>query len=270
MSVPGAWIVIGVSSILAVAISCINVVSEFLIPSITQISTAMSDSSTAAVLSSLQPNAWLLIAVISSLALGVLYSSKRVRLKKNPFMAAACIFAVRAIIVQICFYYHTIGALSHNIFKTISFSSLGMAGSSYLETFVKGICKAPGTLLICIGFMSIFSVVIALAKDLPDVKGDQESGIKTACIRVGIPKVFSIVLVLLTCMYVGSGILACSGLTTTRYRAFVVAAAHLFATVSLWREYNLVMFSAKETITRFYMFLWKLFYFEYLLFPFMY
>jgi 4-hydroxybenzoate polyprenyltransferase len=41
-------------------------------------------------------------------------------------------------------------------------------------------------LLFASGFMSIFSVVIAFFKDIPDVKGDKRSAIQTLPVRLGV------------------------------------------------------------------------------------
>ncbi len=41
-------------------------------------------------------------------------------------------------------------------------------------------------LLFASGFMSIFSVVIAFFKDIPDVKGDRRSSIQTLSVRLGV------------------------------------------------------------------------------------
>ena len=61
-------------------------------------------------LSSISHCMWLRIAVLGSLGLGWLYSSPLVRLKRSPVLAALSILVVRAIIVQLCFYQHIIGA----------------------------------------------------------------------------------------------------------------------------------------------------------------
>ena len=41
-------------------------------------------------------------------------------------------------------------------------------------------------LLFASAFMSIFSVVIAFFKDIPDVKGDKSSSIQTLSVRLGV------------------------------------------------------------------------------------
>ena len=74
------------------------------------------------------------------------------RWKKFPWLAAGCILSVRAVFVQLGFYYH----IRH---------ALGTAQ----------IALNP-SLVFTMGFMLVFSVVIALFKDIPDVKGDQEAG----------------------------------------------------------------------------------------------
>jgi homogentisate phytyltransferase/homogentisate geranylgeranyltransferase len=102
----------------------------------------------------LSGSAPLLWTLTLSLVLGILYSMDLpfMRWKKFPWLAAGCILSVRAVFVQLGFYYH----IRH---------ALGTAQ----------IALNP-SLVFTMGFMLAFSIVIALFKDIPDVKGDQEAG----------------------------------------------------------------------------------------------
>ncbi|KAH7421414.1 hypothetical protein KP509_13G056000 [Ceratopteris richardii] len=107
-----------------------------------------------------QPLLW---ALLISFALGTAYSIKLpfLRWKRSAFAAATCILAVRAIIVQLCFYMH-------------------------MQSFVFGralIMTRP--LIFATGFMCFFSVVIALFKDIPDLEGDRFFGIQSYTVRLG-------------------------------------------------------------------------------------
>jgi hypothetical protein len=93
--------------------------------------------------------------------LGVLYSADLpwLRWKRHPFLAATCILAVRAIMVQLGFYSHMRVAV------------LG------------GTLAATPVLQFTVAFMTVSSIVIALFKDVPDIKGDRMVGFKTFSVR---------------------------------------------------------------------------------------
>ncbi|KAI3803142.1 hypothetical protein L1987_31291 [Smallanthus sonchifolius] len=95
------------------------------------------------------------------------------RWKRFALVAAMCILAVRAIIVQIAFYLH-------------------------IQTFVYGrLAVFPKPVIFATGFMSFFSVVIALFKDIPDIVGDKIFGIQSFTVRLGQKRVFWICILLL-------------------------------------------------------------------------
>jgi 4-hydroxybenzoate polyprenyltransferase len=110
------------------------------------------------------------VGVQRSLALGVVYSTDLpfLRWKRYPFMAATCIFLVRAVAVQLGFYLHMRCAV------------LGLP-----LTWTQ-------PLLFGTAFMSLCSVVIALFKDIPDVAGDRIANVRTLSVRLGVPAVFNI------------------------------------------------------------------------------
>ncbi|CAN1229215.1 Homogentisate phytyltransferase 1, chloroplastic [Linum grandiflorum] len=150
-------------------------------------------------------------ALFISFVLGTAYSINLplLRWKRFAFVAALCILAVRAVIVQICFYLHM---QMHVFGRSALFSR---------------------PLIFATAFMSFFSVVIALFKDIPDMEGDKIFGIKSFTVQLGQKRV------------VGHTILA-----------FV-----------LWNRAKSVDLTSKAAITSCYMFVWKLFYAEYLLIP---
>ncbi|MBA0874331.1 hypothetical protein Goshw_015281, partial [Gossypium schwendimanii] len=88
------------------------------------------------------------------------------RWKRFALVAAMCILAVRAVIVQLAFYLHI---------QTHVFSR-------------PAVISKP--LIFATAFMSFFSVVIALFKDIPDIEGDKIFGIKSYTVRLGQEKVF--------------------------------------------------------------------------------
>ena len=117
------------------------------------------------------------------------------------------------------------------------------------------------------GFVTLFAVVIAITKDLPDVEGDRQYGIDTFATRLGVRNI----------SFLGSGLLltnyaAAVGLALympTAFNTAVMAPAH--AVLGLMLAYQtLKLDSAKYTapaIAAFYQFIWNLFYAEYFILP---
>ena len=54
------------------------------------------------------------------------------------------------------------------------------------------------------GFMLMFSIVIALFKDIPDVSGDSGAGLRTLSVRLGQQRVFWVCIGLLEAAYAGA------------------------------------------------------------------
>jgi homogentisate phytyltransferase/homogentisate geranylgeranyltransferase len=198
------------------------------------------------------PLVWTLAA---SLILGVLYSADLplMRWKRSPLLAAGCILAVRAVIVQVGFFAHMHAA----------------AGAAEL------VVGRP--LLFITGFMLLFSVVIALFKDIPDVRGDRQAGLRTLSVRFGEARVFWACVGLLLSLYAAGVVF---GLTAPppppgapAWQGWVskgvVAAGHAALGGALLARARRVDTSKHGDITGFYMFVWALLYSEYLLVPFM-
>ncbi|KAK9274853.1 hypothetical protein L1049_022107 [Liquidambar formosana] len=107
-------------------------------------------------------------ALFISFILGTAYSINLplLRWKRFALIAAMCILAVRAVIVQLAFFLH-------------------------MQTHVYGrpaVFSRP--LIFATAFMSFFSVVIALFKDIPDIEGDKIFGIRSFTVRLGQKRVF--------------------------------------------------------------------------------
>lgn len=99
----------------------------------------------------------LLWTLVLSGLLGTAYSLPPIRLKQYPFAAAMCIMAVRGAIVQLGFYAHTRAAIQ---------AASGCDAS-----------PLPWPLLMTCVFITVFSVAIALLKDVPDIEGDRKHSI---------------------------------------------------------------------------------------------
>ncbi|PPD88563.1 hypothetical protein GOBAR_DD14490 [Gossypium barbadense] len=160
-------------------------------------------------------------ALFVSFVLGTAYSINLplLRWKRFALVAAMCILAVRAVIVQLAFYLHIqpkhilarIGS-TKSVTKTIfnaQLINIVKWVKSIVPDFEKGtkcnsahstmasmthVFSRPAViskpLIFATAFMSFFSVVIALFKDIPDIEGDKIFGIKSYTVRLGQEKVF--------------------------------------------------------------------------------
>lgn len=185
----------------------------------------------------------LLLALFISFILGTAYSINIpfLRWKRYAVVAAMCIVAVRAVIVQIAFYLH-------------------------VQTHVYGRPAIfPKPVIFATGFMSFFSVVIALFKDIPDIVGDQIYGIRSFTVRLGQKRVFWICIALLQMAYATAIIVGAS--SSTPWSKLITVLGHMMLSSILWIRAKSVNLDSKVAITTFYMFIWKLFYAEYLLIP---
>ena len=185
----------------------------------------------------------LLCTLGGSLLLGLAYSTDLplLRWKRHPVAAAACILAVRAVLVQLGFFSHMQAAL----------------GAAALQ-------PTPA-LLFAVGFMLIFSIVIALFKDIPDVSGDSQAGVRTLSVRLGQARVFWLCIGLLEVAYVGAVGVALS--SQFAWRRVAAAAAHVVVGLLVaWRAQQTDLTDSKS-IYACYMDVWKAFYAEYLLLP---
>ncbi|MCD9639886.1 hypoxanthine-guanine phosphoribosyltransferase [Datura stramonium] len=172
-------------------------------------------------------------ALFISFVLGTAYSVNLplMRWKRFAVVAALCIFAVRAVIVQIAFYLH-------------------------IQTYVlrrPAVLSRP--LIFATAFMSFFSVVIALFKDIPDIVGDKIFGIQSFTVRLGQERVFWICIALLEMAYLVAIVV---GATSSNIwsKCFTVL-GHAALALLLWTRAKSVDFSRKAAITSFYMFIWK-------------
>lgn len=180
---------------------------------------------------------FLLITVIASLIIGTAYSVPPIRLKRFHFWAAACIFTVRGVIV--------------NLFLFLHFNSILNASSGI-----------PLKVWILTAFIFGLSLVIAWFKDMPDVDGDRKYQIMTLSIKFGPATVFKIGLTLMTILYVALIITGTIGVNGVNGTALIIS--HLLLLGIMWAIGIKVDTSKKAAITRYYLFVWVLFYSEYI------
>ncbi len=179
---------------------------------------------------------YLLGMVVISLAIGTAYSLPPIRLKRFPFWAALCIFTVRGAVVNLGLYLHFTNSLI-----------------------------IPITVWALTLFVIVFTVAIAIFKDIPDLEGDFQYQISTFTIALGQERVFNLARWIITVCYIGMAIAAfflLPGVNTI----FLVS-THLGLLFLLWWRSFQVDLLDKVAIASFYQFIWKLFFLEYLLFP---
>ncbi|XP_019232226.1 PREDICTED: homogentisate geranylgeranyltransferase-like isoform X2 [Nicotiana attenuata] len=185
----------------------------------------------------------LLAALIVSFFLGSAYSIELplLRWKRNAALAAICIMVVRAIVVQFAFFAHIQYVLLRPMLYTRS-------------------------LVFAVTFMCIFTSVIALFKDIPDVDGDRDFGIQSFSVRLGQERVFWLCISMLVAAY---GVAMVIGATTSSlFSRLVTVLGHFLLACFLLFQAQSVDISSQVSVTSFYMLIWKLFYAEYLLIPF--
>ncbi|NP_001291355.1 probable homogentisate phytyltransferase 1, chloroplastic [Elaeis guineensis] len=182
-------------------------------------------------------------ALFISFILGTAYSINIpfLRWKRFAVVAALCILAVRAVIVQLAFFLH-------------------------MQTFVfRRPANFSRPLIFATAFMSFFSVVIALFKDIPDIDGDRIFGIQSFSVRLGQRRVFWICVSLLEMAY--SVAMVIGATSSCIWSKLVTVLGHAVLASVLWNRARSLDLMSKAAITSFYMFVWKLFYAEYLLIP---
>ncbi|MBD2080654.1 homogentisate phytyltransferase [Leptolyngbya sp. FACHB-17] len=180
-------------------------------------------------------SSYLLGMVGLSLAIGTLYSLPPVRLKRFPFWASLCIFTVRGAIVNLGLFLH----------------------------FNQGF-PIPAKVWALTAFILVFTFAIAIFKDMPDTEGDRQYNIRTLTLKLGQRPVFNLARAVLTGCYLS--IIALAFFLPGVNAPFLVI-SHLIALCLIWFRSYKIDLQNKAEVTRFYQFIWKLFFLEYLLFP---
>lgn len=183
---------------------------------------------------------WLLVTVAISLAIGTAYSFPPVRLKRFPLLAALCIFTVRGIIVNLGLFLHFNETLSRS------------------ETI-------PASIVVLTLFILVFTIAIAIFKDVPDMDGDRQYDIVTFSLIVGKTAIFQMSRGIVSCCYLGMIGTAIAGLDGVN--PWLLGLGHCILLALLWWRSQRVNLEDKSAIASFYQFIWKLFFLEYFLFP---
>jgi homogentisate phytyltransferase/homogentisate geranylgeranyltransferase len=189
---------------------------------------------------------WLLGLVALSLAIGTAYSLPPIRLKRFPFWASFCILAVRGAVVNLGLFLHFSDQLGQPL-------------------------AIPPKIWTLTGFILIFSIGIALFKDIPDIEGDRRYGISTFSVTLGQRRVFNLARGILTVCYVG--VIVVTPWLQQVNQVFLIA-SHAAILLLFWLMSFRVNPGAKPdskaagmSYPNFYQFIWKLFFLEYIIFP---
>ncbi|KAJ6839585.1 putative homogentisate phytyltransferase 2, chloroplastic [Iris pallida] len=176
------------------------------------------------------------------LFLGTIYSVPPFRLKRYPVAAFLIIATVRGFLLNFGVYYATRAALG--------------------LTFTWSLPVAFIT-----AFVTVFALVIAITKDLPDVEGDRKFQISTLATKLGVRNI----------AFLGSGLLLANYLCAIlvaiympqAFRRNLMIPAHaLLALGLIFQTWVLEQANyTKEAISEYYRFIWNLFYAEYIIFP---
>jgi len=116
-------------------------------------------------------------------------------------------------------------------------------------------------------FMTVYASVIAVTKDLADVAGDRKGGIETFASRMGTKRVAAgatAVLLLNYAAAIATSIVAPPG----AFRKGLMITGHAAAAVWMALSWKKLDPESTPSIKKFYGQIWNLFYFEYLMYPF--
>ncbi|RMG38754.1 MAG: homogentisate phytyltransferase [Methanobacteriota archaeon] len=182
---------------------------------------------------------FLFMTVLISLIIGSIYSLPPFRLKRFYFWAAASIFTIRGIVVNLLMFLH--------------FSS-----------FLDAQPTIPFHIWILTGFFFGLSLVIAWFKDIPDVQGDRLFQIRTLSVVIGSNKVFYLGLGVLTLWMVGLIYFSVVGLG--ELNGFILGIGNLVLLGALWLKGLKTTPTRKKLMREYYQFLWRIFFLEYILF----
>ncbi len=193
-----------------------------------------------ALVGSLIAGPYLLTTVFIIMFIGTIYSIPPLRLKRFSFWAAVSIALARGVIANV-------GVALH-----------------YNQVFGGLTDFSPATLIVMAAFFFAFGLVIAIYKDIPDLMGDEMHGIQTFTVKLGPKHAFDLGRLILTVGYVGVMIVAVSQLPQPE--GLLLLVTQIVSLALFWLVSGRVDPKQKSSIAHFYMFLWGLFYAQYVVF----
>ena len=182
---------------------------------------------------------YLLLTVLLSLLLGTAYSLPPFRLKRFHFWAAFCIIAVRSLIVNLLLFLH-------------------------FHFQINGSQHVPPVIWLLTSTMFFYSIVIAWFKDIPDMEGDRRFQIRTLSLRLGAKTVFRTGNLLIAVVSICLIFLPFYVDFSLNRSVFAVTQILLLAFLStaIFR----VRLENMDSIRRYYLFIWILFFWQYISF----
>ncbi len=184
---------------------------------------------------------WLMLALVLIVgALGTAYSVPPLKFKKHHFGAAFSITLVRGVLVNILMFLH----FQWEIAETLEF---------------------PRYMWPLVLFMILFSIGIAWLKDIPDINGDRNHGIKTLAVNRGSQWVFRGAISLVSLSYLTLVLWGAVGLPG--YNTVFLSSFHFVVWVLFLLGSSKANPFIKKDVKAFYQFYWVLFFVEYLFYP---
>ncbi|KAH9798894.1 homogentisate phytyltransferase 1 [Citrus sinensis] len=183
----------------------------------------------------------LFIGLITWWIVGAAYSIDLplLRWKGSPLMAAVTIMILNGLLLQFPYFVHV---QKYVLGRPLEFTK---------------------PLLFAAAFMGIFNIAIAFVKDLPDVEGDKEFGLRTLPVILGKEKVFSISVSMLLMAY-GAAILTGASSPFLLCK-LVTMIGHSVLGFILWHQTRTIDLSDAKSMQSLYMFIFKLYYAEFFL-----
>jgi homogentisate phytyltransferase/homogentisate geranylgeranyltransferase len=200
--------------------------------------TAVVVSGSVALVGGLLAGPYLAATVLLIGTIGTMYSVPPLRLKRHSVWAAVSIALARGVIANVGVALHY-----NNIFGG-------------LEDF------STATLVVVALFFFGFGLVIAIYKDIPDLLGDQLHGIQTFTVKLGPQRAFDLGRLILTIGYVG--VIAVAVTQLPQPNGILLLVTQGIALALFWLASGRVDLLQPGSMTRFYMFLWGLFYAQYI------
>ena len=178
--------------------------------------------------------------------LGSIYSVPPLQFKRFPLLAGGIIAVVRGFLLNFGVYYAVREALA----------------VPFVWNPVVGFVSS---------FMTVFATAIAITKDLPDVEGDIKYNISTFAAKFGVKNIAGFATGMLSCAYIAAMALPFLPKGQGAFNVAPMVIGHALAIL-----YNLKIFKRLADIQElqmgdikeYYRSVWNLFYFEYLMYPF--
>jgi homogentisate phytyltransferase/homogentisate geranylgeranyltransferase len=131
--------------------------------------------------------------------------------------------------------------------------------------------QIPARMWALTAFVIVFSVVIAIFKDIPDIEGDRRFNITTFTVQLGQARIYQVARIILSICYLGL-LVAAPWLKGVNW-VFVLLTHTTLLGLFWWRSWRVAMpnqpASAELPLSfaDFYQFIWQLFFLEYVLYP---